>query len=245
MTEHTGDISATENPYESGMVETLRRTVAVLGKRNIPYWIDCGTLLGLIRDQRIIPWDEDVELGAWTRDKSLFDACLPDFLEHGLVITVDKPKKLGLALSDGQPYKFRILFYDVLDGHAVRGGLVGGSFLGRVVSYIGNLLDDALCPVNPGVSKMRTMLIQCTRFVPHPLIHFSLTVLKRLPLKARPRFKISERLFRETSPVEFYGFDVLVPSAAEEYLAFRYGDGWDQPTRYWIDHADVADMRHK
>lgn len=62
MTAKTGDISAAQNPYETGMVGTLRRVVAVLDEARVPYWIDCGTLLGLIRDQKIIPWDEDVEL---------------------------------------------------------------------------------------------------------------------------------------------------------------------------------------
>ena len=59
----------TRNPYENEMVETLKRTIAVLDQRKILYWIDCGTLLGLIRDGKIIPWDDDVEIGAWIEDR--------------------------------------------------------------------------------------------------------------------------------------------------------------------------------
>jgi phosphorylcholine metabolism protein LicD len=41
----------------------LQDTAAVLERNNIPYWLDAGTLLGIVRDKELIPWDYDIDLG--------------------------------------------------------------------------------------------------------------------------------------------------------------------------------------
>ena len=40
----------------------LQDTVTILERNNIPYWLDAGTLLGIIRDNELIPWDYDIDL---------------------------------------------------------------------------------------------------------------------------------------------------------------------------------------
>lgn len=40
----------------------LEDTVTILERNNIPYWLDAGTLLGIIRDNELIPWDYDIDL---------------------------------------------------------------------------------------------------------------------------------------------------------------------------------------
>jgi hypothetical protein len=264
----TGDISATRNPFESELVRTLRKIVAVLHEKDIHYWIDCGTLLGLIRDQKIIPWDDDMELGAWITDKPAFDNCLRDFEERGLIITVNTSDKLGLALPGGLPYRVRILFYDLVDRHAVRGGIVGTNFFGRSIGYIMNVLDDALqAPDLEGVSprvedlyldgdgrllsaklqdRMRDVLVRFARFLPHPLTRLSLNLFKSLPVRTRFRWEVPEHFLSETRAENFYGIETLIPTRAEEYLMFRYGEDWRKPTRYWVDRTGVMGItRHK
>ena len=43
----------------------LADTNSVLQKLGIVYWLDCGTLLGAIRDNQLIAWDNDIDLGCW------------------------------------------------------------------------------------------------------------------------------------------------------------------------------------
>jgi len=38
-------------------------TISILEKNNIPYWLDDGTLLGIIRDGMLLPWDVDIDIG--------------------------------------------------------------------------------------------------------------------------------------------------------------------------------------
>lgn len=49
--------------YHAKIKSMLLDTIDVLNKNNIPYWIDEGTLLGIIRDGDIIPWDNDADIG--------------------------------------------------------------------------------------------------------------------------------------------------------------------------------------
>ena len=42
-----------------------------LNEHEIQYWLTDGTLLGLIRENRILPWDSDLDLGIWKVDVSI------------------------------------------------------------------------------------------------------------------------------------------------------------------------------
>lgn len=42
--------------------ETLLYTTKVLNDNKIPYWIDFGTLLGAIRNGKVIEWDDDADV---------------------------------------------------------------------------------------------------------------------------------------------------------------------------------------
>lgn len=248
MSVRTGDISAIRNPCESEMVATLRATVAVLKAQSVPYWIDCGTLLGLVRDQKIIPWDDDMELGAWLSDKPLFDACRSRFEAAGLVVTVDKPDKLGLQLPDGLPYRFRVLFYDRREHCAARGGLVGVTRLGHVLDFTRRTLADAekSSSSTPASGALRKLSAQLARVLPGVARRTLLFLLERAPVRMRHRWEIPAHYFEQTRTVMFYDFDALIPADADGYLTHKYGPDWGQPTRYWVDHTCIDKLtRHK
>lgn len=54
------------NFYSEKILEADRRlflkTVAVLEKAGIPYFLEGGTLLGIVRDNDLLPWDHDIDL---------------------------------------------------------------------------------------------------------------------------------------------------------------------------------------
>ncbi len=43
-------------------LKMLQDVSTVLEKNNIEFWLDSGTLLGIVRENRLLPWDNDVDL---------------------------------------------------------------------------------------------------------------------------------------------------------------------------------------
>ena len=53
-----------ETDLDSNFVETIN----LLNENKISYWVCHGTLLGLIRDGNLIPWDHDIDLAVWEHE---------------------------------------------------------------------------------------------------------------------------------------------------------------------------------
>ena len=51
-----------EGVHLDRMVAMLCHTLDVLERHEIPYWLEDGTLLGIVRDGDLIPWDHDADL---------------------------------------------------------------------------------------------------------------------------------------------------------------------------------------
>ena len=43
----------------------LKETIKIFEDHHIDYWICHGTLLGIIRDDELIPWDHDIDIAVW------------------------------------------------------------------------------------------------------------------------------------------------------------------------------------
>ena len=51
--------------YHKKMKDMLLKTIDILNDNNIKYWLEAGTLLGVIRDGDLIPWDYDADIGIY------------------------------------------------------------------------------------------------------------------------------------------------------------------------------------
>lgn len=67
------------------MESLLSRTKYVLDKNRIEYWLDKGTLLGIIRDFELIPWEYDVDLGVVEDTCAMIAELKPQFYNLGLI----------------------------------------------------------------------------------------------------------------------------------------------------------------
>lgn len=68
------------------LYQLLYDTSLLLSNHEIPYWIDGGTLLGSVRHNGLIPWDDDIDIGILSSNVSNFKAIEPKFNECGYAI---------------------------------------------------------------------------------------------------------------------------------------------------------------
>ena len=59
------------------MDEQLKFIIEQFEKNEINYWIDSGTLLGLVRDGKLIEGDNDIDVGVWETEINKIENWLP------------------------------------------------------------------------------------------------------------------------------------------------------------------------
>ena len=62
------DTSLVKKENETRVREVFIDTVRILKENGINFWLCQGTLLGIIRENRILPWDRDIDFGVWAEE---------------------------------------------------------------------------------------------------------------------------------------------------------------------------------
>ena len=87
----SGKIKLDEKYLEKSL-RLLERATTLLEKYNIPYWLEGGTLLGIIRENRLLPWDNDLDISIRSEDFDRLRRILPKFYYRGMIAKVREHK---------------------------------------------------------------------------------------------------------------------------------------------------------
>jgi len=72
------------------MLEMLVEFDAICKKHNLQYWLDSGTLLGAVRHQGFIPWDDDIDLSMPVEDYNKFQEIAKSELSENIFFQTSK-----------------------------------------------------------------------------------------------------------------------------------------------------------
>ena len=81
-----------DDKYLEKSLRLLERATTLLEKYNIPYWLEGGTLLGIIRENRLLPWDNDLDISIRSEDFDRLRRILPKFYYRGMIAKVREHK---------------------------------------------------------------------------------------------------------------------------------------------------------
>ena len=57
--------------------------IDLFNKREVPYFVDCGALLGIVRDGDLLPWDNDTDLAINAEDEAKLTAVVDEMRSLG------------------------------------------------------------------------------------------------------------------------------------------------------------------
>jgi len=86
----------------------LKEVTTALEKRNIWYCLDAGTLLGIIRENRLLPWDNDLDIFVTSDEYKKVASLRWKFRLRGYWVAIRKYKQDESPLKKGDPRVVKI-----------------------------------------------------------------------------------------------------------------------------------------
>lgn len=217
----------------------LNRVASILNSIGIRWWIDHGTLLGVLREQRLLPWDHDIDLSIFAED---LDRCFESlwksktFLHAHLVHTSRNIKIL--------PYKKRGKEIDISAYFHYNGGLFAKKLVMfprntnlrfkklRVLSWRQARRAELMLRVLDPIITDKNQIIKKI-FGPSHLFGYNMVVKIREAMGIKATSIVPERYFSSWQLINWRDISLPIPKNPKAYLTYRYGDDWKSPKQNW------------
>lgn len=238
---------------EDAFIDILRQVKAVLNECNIESWLDCGTLLGAVRDRKFLPWEHDIDLGAWNHCVSddLKISVSNRLLDKGFNVYISHLVN-HMNIRKGEVF-IDINFYRLNNGKAIWPMLTNPVYI--FLNYFSHVLsapyEYKICMYKEeSLAKraIRKTAIEISRMIPSFLRKYISQVIETVCVNSDDvSWVIPASYFLNLKTIEFYGMELKVPAETKEYLAYRYGKDWQIPKRDWVTARDdgAISFRHK
>ena len=208
--------------------------IDIFNSNNIPYWLCHGTLLGIIRDNKLIDWDHDIDLAVWSNQVSKKEII-------NLII------KKGFKLREGFGVETDVVSFDREGGRIVDINFYGiikknkNEDLAYVKWYLPKnnfmKLIDALAISKNYHGKYKKLINLFSSF------ENFFKSFKNFLIKIKIFYKeigYSEPLNLIGNPktIYFQELKVKIPFKSEEYLEYIYGNDWKIPKKNYTWYKD-------
>lgn len=225
------------NPHSDTLDELLFGVMSCAEKLGINLWLECGTLLGFVRDRDYIPWEDDLDFGAFASDISArqraeFSEVLT---EQGYQVII-YDSYWHIAVLDSACHADVNLYKYIIDDIAIvplRGP--GNSGAARIVDSAIRIVSQRPLGIPENSTRLRDIarirLRNMCQWLPNSLQNALVQALEKLLelLSMDISWRVPIAMISSFHTAPFRNTCVRVPSDAERYLAFRYGNDWRTP----------------
>jgi len=250
---------------EKTKVNDLEAVKTVLDKHKINFWLDCGALLGTIRNGRLIEWDHDIDLGAWCNDIDKITKALEEINKEKYRVKINE-KARNIIIVDrvnGKDFCISIQLYEkkgekamkkwlihtqqaLYNGNSTQKNQTGKTRLWFLFSYLLWVFSSPRY-INEKPWFMSNIghktLIKIAFILPKKVRTKIYEFIEKVALKTGwtyIKIEVPLKYFQKLKTIDFYDIKIKVPSDPEGYLAYRYGNDWRTPKRKWIFYKDYA-----
>ena len=227
---------------EEQFVTKLREIKSLLDGSGVVYWLDWGTLLGAVRNGKMIEWDHDIDLGTMATNWKKLTPLFPEF-EKRFSLKFEPQDYIFLDWAEAS--RDKIDFYRIsIALYHVKGANVLSKVREPILVWQGLLLLCNLLAfgeagfVRPKFELTVRILKQGLSLFPHKLRKLVSTGLQRVVPKriyGKPNqiTVVPKHYFEELKTIKFYDMTFYIPSNVNDYLALHYGKNWKIPKRTW------------
>ena len=216
----------------------------LLHNNRINFWICHGTLLGIIRENRLLPWDHDIDFAVWDHETDK-NHIMDIMLSHGYqqeVIAGD----MDCLHFLGEEKKVDISFYKIKDNIAsIKWAISPKDTFGKLMLFVSNNIsknnDEIL--INHSIPKkaMLTIIRQFSLLLGFILPNKLKTLFNKKAMKKMKYTGYSYPMeIMQLKNIEYAGMEIPVPFDSEACLQHTYGKDWKTPKKnyIWYEEAD-------
>jgi len=219
----------------------------LLDRNNINYWVCHGTLLGIIRENRLLPWDHDMDFAVWDSENS----------KHEIIdLFINNGYQQELVFGDvdclhfyGKNKKIDISFYKVKHGVAsIKWIAPSKSFFANFYLYcVQAIWEESSKNIQFSNTKakkaMQLILVRMLLILKFFLSDSAKENLYKKSIKYMHHtgysYPLDLMVFKK---IEYNGHLIQVPEDSEKCLEHTYGKDWKQPKKEYIWHDEADNL---
>lgn len=209
--------------------------INILNKNKIKYWLCHGTLLGVIRDRKLIEWDHDIDVALW-ENKKIREKILKLLKRNGYKLRkgfevkddiISFSKKGGRIVDINFYIKKKLLINDLKVAYIK--WYVPGNFFCKLI--------DALSNARNYNGKFKYIVKATSPF--QEFFNYIKNLLISLKLFYREiGYSEPEHLLKKIKTIKIENLNLKIPYNPEKYLEYLYGKKWRIPKKNYIWHKD-------
>lgn len=206
----------------------------LFNKYNINYWLDSGTLLGIMRDGQIIKGDKDIDIGMWVKDEIKMKKLLSLIVNEGYLVDISSYGNYNFKYkfipkeNNRELFVIDISLFNVYQKYAWCPQVLNPRIYYKLSYKLRRFISNIYFLYRKNKKVKNVTKIQMTQY-PNLLKHLE-------------TWWIPVNYFKET--IFLKDLRIFVSKDWENYLEFRYGN-WRIANKDWVFINDDKGLIHK
>lgn len=220
------------NSKENILDSDLEIVISLLNKNNINYWLCHGTLLGLVREGYLLPWDHDIDFACWKNDE-LRSVIIKIMTEHGYKLDHDGDGYDFLIFKgDGKRTIDFNFYHDNGSGLAYSNWFISRN---KIAGFILGI-EHNMKRIEP---KSKVLKFTYNFFIFKPYSFIVRFLKSKNLLYKSAGYSTPLEYLSEFKMLNIDGVDLVIPQRYENILEFLYGEDWRVPKKNydWVNDS--------
>lgn len=229
---------------EKSLRDLLYTMKEIMNNRKVGFWLEVGTLLGAVRENRFLAWEYDLDFGAWADEMTpqIKNEIAVELKRRGWNVWIDSHHMNVMSKNQSRDRIWGdINFYQKQGFQAIRPWRVAKNNLGQILTRLILLLRAPYHFMVKGGRPRSKYIIELmlVRFVQVLPTRFCEVIANSINLiynrwgSRDVSWVVPIEYFQTLKEITFYDKSFKIPSDVECYLAYRYGEDWRIPRKVW------------